>query len=217
MTEGLPDPLAVFPLQGAVLLPDARMPLNIFEPRYLKMVEDALTGQKMIGMIQPLKPETPGHVPELYQTGCIGEIIEHRATDDGRILINLEGRQRFLVVDELDVATPYRQIHPDYDAYKSDCELYAVARETDQNDSDALRASIERFLNARSLSFDWSRIDGLGAGSLINLLIMLLPLGAAEKQAVLEAKDARSRVEMMVTLIDMMAADTGSGDLDRLQ
>lgn len=212
MTESLPDPLAIFPLAGAVLLPGVRMPLNIFEPRYLTMVQDALAGDKVIGMIQPLNAGDHEAVPALFDVGCVGEIVKNQSTADGRILITLEGRQRFRLMSELSVATPYRQIRAEYQEFDADL----TEAEQDVNQA-LLRLSIERFLDARSISFDWAKIEGMGTSNLVNLLMMLLSFSPAEKQLLLEAKDLQTRVDAIIMLIDMLSAGPANNQNSQLQ
>lgn len=212
MLDMFPDPLAIFPLSGAVLMPGARMPLNIFEPRYLQMVEDAISADRVFGMIQPKAENSQDRVPALFDVGCVGEIVEHQNTSDGRILINLEGHQRFRVGSELSVATPYRQIRPDYSEFAHDIQDRAGEESDAEPDHEALRAAMARFLAARSVTFDWAKVKNTGIHSLINLVMVMTPFEAAEKQALLEAQSLKDRVLVMITLIDMLAA---SPDIER--
>lgn len=186
------------------------MPLNIFEPRYLVMVEDAITADGVFGMIQPKAENAQDRVPQLFDVGCVGEIVEHQNTADGRILINLEGHQRFRVGSELSVATPYRQIRPDYSEFAHDIEERAREESDAEPDHEALKAAMARFLAARSVPFDWARVKNAGIHSLVNLVMIMTPFEAAEKQALLEARSLQDRVRTMITLIDMLAASPHS-------
>ncbi len=204
----LPDVIPVFPLAGALLLPRGQMPLNIFEPRYLAMVDDALAGRRVIGMIQP----DPAHRgseanPKLYRIGCIGRLTQFGETGDGRYLIELTGIARFEVAQELSVATAYRQCRVNYAPFADDF----VARKGEEAvDRKALLAALASFLKANDLKADWEGIENAPNEALVNALAMMSPYGAAEKQAMLEAPDLKSRAEILVavTQIELAKAKT---------
>ncbi|MFG1397546.1 LON peptidase substrate-binding domain-containing protein [Roseixanthobacter pseudopolyaromaticivorans] len=200
----LPATLPVFPLSGALLLPRAELPLNIFEPRYLEMIDDALAGERLIAMVQPdeSKPEGP-HGPALFQVGCIGRITQFSETGDGRYLITLSGVCRFKVGADLDVTTPYRQIAVDATAYADDFNESAGEDEVDRT---ALLAALAAFLEANQLEADWDGIQQAGTETLVNALSVMSPYGALEKQALLEAQDLKARAEMLVAITQMMLA-----------
>lgn len=202
----LPTAIPVFPLTGALLLPRGTLPLNIFEPRYLAMVRDAMaaTGaaNRMIGIIQP---RSHGEPPPLYDVGCVGRIGDYRETDDGRILIALTGVTRFRIVAELDRTTLYRQVMADYHDFAEDRDdpepLTATAR---AGLEDVLRA----YLDAQGLSADWEAVHAADDEALVTTLSGVCPFDPAEKQALLEAEDLPERA---ATLTALMAFAQGLG------
>src|SRR5438132_1729754 len=212
----LPDVIPVFPLAGALLLPRGQMPLNIFEPRYLAMVDDALrSGLRLIGMIQP-DPAHPGSedAPGLYKIGCVGRITQLAETGDGRYLIELTGVTRFRIADEPSVLTPYRQCRVDYYPFADDL----VARKgEDAVDRDALLKALAGFLKANKLNADWEGIEKAPNEALVNALAMMSPYGPAEKQAMLEAPDLKSRAEILVALTEIELAKSSTEGETKLQ
>ncbi len=200
----LPPVVPLFPLAGALLLPRAELPLNIFEPRYLTMIEDALGGTRLVGMIQPdeaAAPVTRG--PAVHRIGCLGRITQFGETGDGRYLITLSGICRFNVVEEIAATTPYRQFRIDAAAFADDFRPAVGEAEVDRP---ALLAALAAFLDANKLEADWDGIRQAGTESLVNALSVMSPYGAAEKQALLEATDLKSRAEMLVAITQMMLA-----------
>jgi Lon protease-like protein len=200
----LPAILPVFPLQGALLLPGAELPLNIFEPRYLAMIEDALSGGRCVGMIQPRMPEEirPGDHPDLFKTGCAGRITAWRESPDGRYLITLTGLCRFDIVEELPLERGYRRVTPDYAPYTGD--LHAGATDgLNASAREKLLGALRAYLDRNSLSADWSAISETGTPELVNVMAMVCPFSALEKQALLEAGDAADRCAKMIALLDM--------------
>ncbi|GER01580.1 ATP-dependent protease [Iodidimonas gelatinilytica] len=201
--ESLPGVLPVFPLMGALLLPRGEMPLNIFEPRYLRMVRDVMGGDRMIGMVQPVDEGQEGD-PALYGIGCAGRICSFVETEDGRFLITLKGVTRFKIVEELSSMTPYRQVKADYAPYEGD-------RLTPMPDAGIARADLidrlTKFLDRRGLSAEWSAIEKAPDELLINSLAMICPFSPAEKQALLEAKSLRARTRTMISLMEFALAD----------
>jgi uncharacterized protein len=198
----LPTVLPVFPLTGAVLLPYGRLPLNIFEPRYLDLVLDALAQRRMFGMVQPRREGESG----LYEVGCAGRIVHFDETEDGRFLIALEGVCRFRIVEELTTVRAYRQVRVDWSPFLNDLD------EPPANCSDALPAFLDaarRLLAAQGLGLDADVGPGLDAGTLIDLLAMQLPLEPADKQAVLETTQAADRAQVILTLLRMRTAEAG--------
>ena len=204
----LPPVIPVFPLPGALLLPRGQMPLNIFEPRYVAMVEDALAGRRLIGMIQPDPAHRKSDVnPKLYRIGCVGRLTQFGETGDGRYLIELTGIARFTILDEPTVTTPYRQCRVDYAPFADDF----VARKGEEAvDRKALLAALAAFLKANDLKADWDGIENAPNEALVNALAMMSPYGAAEKQALLEAPDLKTRAEILVavTQIELAKANT---------
>lgn len=202
----LPAILPVFPLSGALLLPRGRMPLNIFEPRYVAMVEAALAGDRMIGMIQPDDPSGEAKTPKLFGVGCAGRIVQFAETGDGRNLVVLAGIARFRVISEEPADTPYRQARANYAPFASDLEPGAGEDDVDRGGVlDALR----KFTDATGVDFDWDNVDKAGNEVLVNALCMLAPFGIREKQALLEAADLKIRAATLVALTEIELAKSG--------
>ncbi len=203
----VPERIAIFPLSAALLLPDGRMPLNIFEPRYLKMIDDVMAGNRVIGMVQPRLDgalRRDGE-PELCDVGCCGRITSFAETGDGRYLISLQGICRFRVAEELSVKTPYRQcmIKP----FGADLDVSAGAEEVDR---EALLKAFHDYLEANGMQADWDSVRRAENGTLVNALSMMSPYGPAEKQALLEAPDLKTRAETLVAITEMaLARDNG--------
>ncbi|HPU14673.1 MAG TPA: LON peptidase substrate-binding domain-containing protein [Polymorphobacter sp.] len=197
--DALPEVIPVFPLAGAVLLPRGVMPLNIFEPRYLKMVRDAVAGTKLIGMVQPRVAKARStQPPALFDIGCVGRITEFEETGDGRLLIELTGLRRFKVAREIDVVTPYRQVVADYEGFDADAAepvaVNAAARA-------ALEETLRTYLDANGLSADWEAVTGADDESLVITLAAVCPFEPVEKQALLEAPDLPSRAATLTALM----------------
>ncbi len=207
----LPPVLPVFPLPGALLLPRGTMPLNIFEPRYLAMVDDALADRhRLIGMIQP-DPARPGpqDKPNLFKVGCAGRITQLAETGDARYLIELTGVARFRIVAEESVLTPYRQCRVDYTPFVDD---FIARKGEDEVDRKALLGALSAFLKANKLKADWDGIEQAPNEALVNALAMMSPYGAAEKQALLEAPDLKTRAEILVAVTEIELAKSGTGE-----
>ncbi|MBU6164879.1 MAG: LON peptidase substrate-binding domain-containing protein [Alphaproteobacteria bacterium] len=208
----LPAAVPVFPLTGAVLFPRGVLPLNIFEPRYLAMVKDAMAASgaahRVIGMIQPKGGGRNGAPPALYNVGCLGRITDYRETDDGRILIALVGVSRFRVGAELDRDTLYRQVMTDYHGFADD-----------RHDPDALdaasRAGLEDalrpYLDARGLAADWEAVQNADDEALVTTLASVLPFEPAEKQALLETISLAERAQTLATLMSFAASSGPTG------
>jgi uncharacterized protein len=211
----LPDVIPVFPLPGALLLPRGQMPLNIFEPRYLAMVDDALrTGHRLIGMIQPDAAHPGPEKPTLFRVGCVGRITQIAETGDGRYLIQLTGIARFRIDEELAVMTPYRQCRVVYAPFADDL----VARKGEEAvDRERLLRSLSEFLRANDLKADWEGIENAPNEALVNALAMMSPYGTAEKQALLEAPDLKTRAEILVAMTEIELAKKTSGGETPLQ
>jgi Lon protease-like protein len=207
--ESLPERLPVFPLSGALLLPRCRLPLNIFEPRYLRMTEDALASHRLVGIVQPLDVNSDDRRPALFPTGCAGRITSFSETEDGRILIILTGASRFEIGEEVEVATPYRQVAPRWERYRRDL----IAEADGEIDRDRLYASLRAYFEARDLDTDWDMLHGASDESLINSLAMSCPFGVAERQALLEAETLGQRGRLMLSLLDMATLDQAGDDL----
>src|SRR5262245_61546025 len=201
----LPQVIPVFPLPGALLLPRGQMPLNIFEPRYLEMIDDSLRdGHRLIGMIQP-DPAHPGSEarPTLFKIGCVGRITQLAETGDGRYLMQLTGIARFRVEEELQVATAYRQCRVSFVPFADD---FVARRGEDEVDRKALLEALSAFLKANKLKTDWHGVESAPNEALVNALAMMSPYGAAEKQALLEAPNLKSRAEMLIAITEIELA-----------
>lgn len=207
--EDCPGVIPVFPLGGALLLPRGQMPLNIFEPRYLAMVDDAIRSHRIIGMIQP-EPESgrQAQAPGLLQIGCIGRITQFAETGDDRIILTLTGIGRFRVIEELSVTTPYRQCRVSYDDFAIDFTPRAGEDEVDRN---GLLKALRAFAKANELKIDWKGVNEAPNEALVNALSMMCPFGPREKQALLEAHDLRTRAEVLVAITEIELA-RGGGD-----
>jgi uncharacterized protein len=205
----LPEVMAVFPLAGALLLPRGQLPLNIFEPRYLMMVDDAFTsGRRLIGMIQPDPAHpAPDDRPNLYKIGCVGRISQLTETGDGRYMIQLIGIARFRIEAELPVTTPYRQCRVTYMPFTND---FVGHKGEDEVDRESLLQALSRFLKANDLKADWEGIENAPNEALVNALAMMSPYGAAEKQALLEAPDLKTRAEILVAVTEIELAKNRS-------
>lgn len=199
----LPTAVAVFPLSAALLLPGGRMPLNIFEPRYLQMIDEAMKGPRLVGMIQPSLDgaRRDDGEPELCQVGCLGRITSLAETGDGRYLIALQGVCRFRVASELSVKTPFRQ-----------CRVIPFAADlgeeqgADEVNRPALLKTFRAYLEANGLDADWESVSRAENAMLVNALSMMAPYGAAEKQALLEAPDLKTRAETLIAITEMALA-----------
>jgi Lon protease-like protein len=204
--EAVPAVIPVFPLPGALLLPRGQMPLNIFEPRYLAMIDDALrSGDRLIGMIQP-DPAHPGAdqaKPHLFQVGCVGRMTQFAESGDGRYLIQLTGIARFRVEEELSVTTLYRQCRVTYQPFADD---FIARKGEDEVDRKALLRALTAFLKANNLKADWEGIENAPNEALVNALAMMSPYDAAEKQAMLEAPDLKTRAEILVAVTEIELA-----------
>jgi Lon protease-like protein len=201
----LAEVIPIFPLTGALLLPRGQMPLNIFEPRYLAMIDDALRGgHRLIGMIQPdvTHSGSPDH-PALFHIGCVGRITQFGETGDGRYILELTGISRFRVTEELSVTTTYRQCRVDYFPFVDD--FTARKGEDLVNRGEVLRV-LQAFLKANNLKVDWDGIERAPNEALVNALAMMSPYGAPEKQALLEAPNLKERAEILVAVTEMELA-----------
>lgn len=203
--EDLAGVIPIFPLPGALLLPRGQMPLNIFEPRYIAMVDAALmSGNRLIGMVQP-DPAHPGSEdhPNLYKIGCVGRITQIAETGDGRYLMQLTGISRFRIEEELPVTTPFRQCRVTYAPFIDDF----IARKGEEHvDRKAVLQALSDFLKANNLKTDWEGIENAPNEALVNALAMMSPYGTAEKQAMLEAPDLKTRAEILVAVTEIELA-----------
>jgi Lon protease-like protein len=205
----LPEIIPVFPLPGVLLLPRGTMPLNIFEPRYLAMIDDALKSSRLIGMIQPEIEGGSAVAHSLQKVGCAGRITQFSETGDGRYLVTLTGVSRFRVDEERAAATPYRLCSVDFSAYSSD--LVARAGEERTNREGVIRA-LRAFTEARNIDMEWKGVHAAPTEALVNALAMMSPFGPREKQALLEAPDLATRAEILIAIteIELARHDDGS-------
>jgi Lon protease-like protein len=201
----LPEVIPVFPLLGALLLPRGQLPLNIFEPRYLAMVDDSLRdGHRLIGMIQP-DPAHPGpeDKPVLFKVGCVGRITQIAETGDGRYLLQLTGIARFHIEEELNVATAYRQCRVSYQPFTDD---FVARKGEGEVDRKTLLEALSAFLKANNLKTDWQSVENAPNEALVNALAMMSPYGPAEKQALLEAPTLKARAEILIAVTEIELA-----------
>lgn len=197
----LPEEIAVFPLTGALLLPQGRLPLNIFEPRYLAMIEDAMGAGRMLGMIQPDGSGQRGFTgPALYKVGCLGRISSFSEAEDGRFLVTLSGMLRFAVTEEKTLRRGYRRVIADYSAFAADLEAPEAPL-----DRPALLGALRPYFKARQIDANWDAIEHTHDATLVTTLCMVCPFDPREKQALLEAPSAADRAGMLVALLQMEA------------
>ena len=206
----MPAPIPVFPLQGALLLPGARLPLNIFEPRYLALVDDALASHRTIGMIQPKVPErtVPDDRPPLHDLGCAGRIVSFEETKDGRYLIGLRGLCRFDVAEELPLRNGYRQVRPGYGAWSGDFSPLESA----EIDREKLGKALKSYLAARQLGADWNAIERTATDELISIVATVCPLSPLEKQALLQCRTLTERAELIISMLTIDSAGAPAPD-----
>jgi uncharacterized protein len=209
----LPSRLAVFPLRGAILLPRATLPLNVFEPRYLAMIDDAMSTSRVIGIVQPSGRDDAGEgeSPEsnsigLRKVGCAGRITSYQELDDGRMIITLTGIARFEILDEAVTAKPYRSATTSYDRFASD---FSEGLGEDLVDRANLLRVLRSYLDTNRLKADWNAVSRASSEFLINVLAVMCPYGPEEKQALLEAVDLKTRADVLVALAEMELASGG--------
>jgi Lon protease-like protein len=211
----LPPRIAVFPLRGAILLPRATLPLNVFEPRYLAMLDDVMAGSRIIGIVQPAgddndDEESPADkAAGLRQVGCAGRVTSYQEVDDGRIVITLTGIMRYEIIDEAETDKPYRVMSVSYDKFAQDLREGLGEEQVDRVN---LLRVLRSYLTANRMKADWSAIQRASSEFLINALSVMSPYGPAEKQALLEACDLKSRADVLVALAEIeLASNGGSG------
>ncbi len=200
--EDLPDVLPIFPLGGVLLLPCGNLPLNIFEPRYKAMIEDAMRGTRMIGMVQTIEPDQnaiTGPTPPIYKTGCMGKITEFIETPDGRYQITLTGICRFVAKEELKIERGYRRVRPDWGMYEADLGENTCL---DVN-RPKMKNLLKQYFDQHGMDCDWEKFDNVSDGRLITCLSMICPFSASEKQSLLEAACCNTRAERFLTVLEM--------------
>jgi len=206
--DQLPPALPVFPLSGVLLLPGGKLPLNVFEPRYLSMTRDALRSDGLIGMVQPLDGLAEAPVPELYRLGCVGRITSWSETDDGRYLVTLSGLCRFDLGEELPERNGYRVFAADYAPYRRDFEDAPEG----VVDRKRLMAALRVYFKLQNIDADWKSIEGSSDDRLITTLAMVCPFAASEKQALLECPDLTERGRVIIALFEMAALGRSGGE-----
>ena len=206
----LPVTLPIFPLPGVLLLPRGKLPLNIFEPRYLSMTQDALQSDRLIGMVQPRNADETGESPPVFPVGCAGRITSFSETDDGRYLITLSGLCRFRIERELPLISGYRRVVPDFKSYRADLDAATAPIERNR-----LIAALRGYLKQQSISADWDSIDGAPDERLVTTLSMICPFSTSEKQALLEAPCLGERAKVLITLLEMATLAEAPEDAQR--
>jgi uncharacterized protein len=202
------ETLAVFPLPGALVFPRWDLPLNIFEPRYLNMVDDAMAGTRLIGMIQPVGG--PKAHPALARVGCAARITRYSETEDGRYLITLTGICRFAVREELDVTSPYRQVTPDWLPFAADLHEPRAGRLPDRT---ALVAALRSYTEANAMQADWAAVETAPIETLVNALASGCPFDPLEKQALLEAETLADRARVLTSLLEIGGSGPAPGPM----
>ena len=204
--EDLPSVIPLFPLSGAVVLPHGQLPLNIFEPRYLSMVFDALAGSRLVGMVQPLHGEEGDH-PDLHRTGCAGRIVSFSETRDGRILLVLSGVSRFDVEDELELYRGYRRAKVSWSRFIHDLDDEEI-----EIDRDRLLSLAKTYLKGRQIAIKWDSFDGLELPELVDTLASSLPFSSREKQGLVEAVIMQDRCELLSALCEFAVERATQGE-----
>ena len=195
----LPAILPIFPLTGVLLLPRGRLPLNIFEPRYLAMTRDALAGERLIGMVQPSDPKASGDNPPVYPTGCAGRITTFAETEDGRFLITLTGTCRFCIREELPLLEGYRRVVPQWDGFIGDLD----SEDERAFDRERLVRGLKAYFQQHEISADWDAIGSVPGERLVTSVAMVCPFEPSEKQALLEASDLNERARLLTAIVEM--------------
>ena len=221
-----PQTIAIFPLGGTVVLPGCELPLNIFEPRYLNMVDDALKGDRLIGMIQPqyavdgVNADRPR--PSLTKIGTLGRLRQFSETDDGRYIISLVGLKRFRLTGEADVTTPYRQALVSYDGFEEDIDIHETqnmppAMTESSAERARLTASMKSFARSLGVEVDWDGLNSIAMNKLVDQTSMISPFGAQDKQSLLEALDHEGRRKLLIGLMEIYTAQASPPQKKDLQ
>lgn len=209
----LPGTIPLFPLAGALLLPRSELPLNIFEPRYLQMIDAAMYGERIIGIIQPEEGAT-GEKPRLEQVGCAGRITSYTETNDGRVLVTLQGVCRFRLKREIKARTAWRKVEVNYKPFAGDLVVGAGALSVDRNQ---LMEAFRQFLEENNMTTNWEEVNEVNTEVLVNTLSLMSPYGPRDKQALLEAPDLKSRAEMLVAITELAMRRQIRGQTTRMQ
>ena len=201
--EDITNKISIFPLNGALLLPRSQLPLNIFEPRYLEMIDNSILSDRLIGMIQTQESNNN----ELYSIGCVGRITSFTELPDSRLIITLNGICRYKIIQELDTLTPYRQVKVTYNDFEKDL---IPGFNQDKADREKLLVVLKKYLEKNNLQMDWDAIKSSPTETLVNSLCTLSPYSAEEKQALIEAEDIQKRNELLIAMTEM-ALSTNKG------
>lgn len=205
-----PEVIPIFPLSGTVLLPACDLPLNIFEPRYLNMIDDALKGERLIGMVQM-------GAEKMAEIGGLGRITQFSETDDGRYLIVLKGLKRFRIAGEADTSTPYRQVRVSFEDFQNDIHVHTgqsmpeALSSTQSGDRSALTLAMKTFAKTLGVKVDWDSLAEIPLPNLVDQASMISPFSAEDKQSLLEAKDTNERRRLLIGLMHLYAS-TGNGE-----
>jgi Lon protease-like protein len=202
----LPDVIPIFPLAGALLLPHSQLPLNVFEPRYIQLIDDALRGTRNIGMIQPregLDHQTVADKAPLYDIGCVGRLTMFQEYEDGRYFVTLMGIRRFKIIEEVLTTTPYRQVRADYADFES-ADAHVEPEFT--HDRDRFMQLIRAYVDTQDYAVNWEMIEQTDTLTLVNAGASLAPWEPSEKQALLEAPTMQDRYDTLITLYEMAVA-----------
>jgi len=208
LEDKLPEIVPIFPLSGALLLPRGVLPLNIFEPRYLNMINDAMANDRIIGMVQPLRVDDKSEAPEIYRTGCIGRVTAFNETEDERLLIMLTGISRFDCVRELPQQNGYRRVVTNYSGFSDD----QTPELGDQIDRNRLLDVLRLFLQQNSIEVEWKAVTALPDEQLIVSLAMTCPFESNEKQALLECPNLADRSQVLTALLEMALQAHGTSN-----
>jgi Lon protease-like protein len=203
----LPKIISVFPLNGIIYFPNTNLPLNIFEPRYLSMVDDCMKSNKYIGMIQSKKNSS-----DLYSVGCLGKITENKKTSDGRVLINLNGISRFEIKSEVDSSKDYRVFEVSYDKFEEDLNTYKGQEEEIEKIKE-LSDKTRIFFKKNGLLLNWKEFEKLDQVQRINTLAMIAPITDEEKQSILESLNIQSKTKMLSEIIEFYLHENSSNNL----
>ena len=205
----LPKTISVFPLSNFIIFPNTTVPLNIFESRYIDMINDSMKSNKFIGMIQPKNSNEEINPPKLHNVGCLGKITSFRETEDGRYLITLLGICRFNIEQEIDSTRGYRRVVPNWEPFRSDVEKTAKF----DMDKERLMAALRGYFEKKTIDADWEAINRMNNVDLITTLSMICPFSATEQQALLVAEKVEDRASTMISLLEM-ASHEGDGIKD---
>ncbi len=209
----LPKSIPLFPLSGALLLPRSDLPLNVFEPRYVLMIEEAMTAGRIIGIIQPEQGQL-NEKPKLERIGCAGRITSYSEADDGRLHVTITGICRFVVKRELRVNTSYRQAQVDFKPFAADLVIGTGAPSVNR---EQLLEAFRQYLEANNMTTNWDEVNSVGTEALVNTLSLLAPYPPRDKQALLEAPDLKSRADVLVALTELALKKSLGGNSTRMQ